>query len=399
MMIYNSENRIVFSKGLIILILISFVPVPYLLQYNIIYYLFNFLRVIAASLILVNIIMNKLKISKFLILIILFYVLLILSTFLNSLNLWGVIQESIFVILLCIFVDRCITHQKTRKDFFESIILIIEVLAYITLITVIFSPEGIYMNGEFMENHHFLGNRNATIRTLFPGVSLSLIYSHIYYKRITLRTYSFAFVVFFTILIMGAVTSIIAFSIIIIFMLFIYRIKIPTWVNIRLFFIIYIVLFFLIVVLRVQNSLSFFIIDVLDRDITLTGRVQLWDRGWSYIKLSPVWGYGFENPTIVRSKFSASSAHNYTLDLLYRGGVFLLLIHLEIIRTCIKRLMENVNDKLVQIISFSFFSYFIMWLTEPFITSGFMLMFIIFLLAYRVNDIRLSDHDISVNMN
>src|SRR5690606_21621300 len=97
MIAINTERKIGFSKGIIIFILLSYLPVPYLLQSDIIYNFFNLWRIIAATLIIINVLLNKLKITKFIFLIFAFYFVLLLSTIRNNGDLFGIIEETIFV--------------------------------------------------------------------------------------------------------------------------------------------------------------------------------------------------------------------------------------------------------------------------------------------------------------
>ena len=387
MMSMSDRKKIYYTKGIIIFILLSFFPVPFLLRNDFLSDVFFVWRIAAALLIVIILLLNEIRITKITFLILMFYFVLIIPTYINGGDLLGLIVESIFVFLFCMFVDQCI-YQNRSKPFFEAIIIITEVLAYINLFSVVFFPEGLYFAyGD--TNHYLLGNSNTFIRQLLPGVCIALIYSHMNYRKINLRTQLLLMSVFVSLLLTWSVTGIVAYLILFLYVLFLYKLKIPKWLNIKFFFLIYIILFLSIVVFRVHDIFAYIITNLMDKDLTLTGRTLIWDRAINYIEMAPIMGHGYEYENIFLSKMRTVSAHNYVYDLLYRGGIVHLLIHFLILFSLVINLNKFKNDKIAQILSFTLFSYFIMWLTEPFVNSGYLWMFLIFILAYRISDIRI----------
>ena len=89
--------------------------------------------------------------------------------------------------------------------------------------------------------------------------------------------------------------------------------------------------FFGIVVARLQQVFSPLIVQVLHKDITFTGRTEIWDLTLAYVKEHWLTGSGYltraDFPKMFPSDlFSYVHPHNFILSLLLQGGVILLVI-------------------------------------------------------------------------
>ncbi|MFR3202482.1 MAG: O-antigen ligase family protein [[Clostridium] leptum] len=62
--------------------------------------------------------------------------------------------------------------------------------------------------------------------------------------------------------------------------------------NFRNYLILNILLFFVIVIFRMQNLFAFLIEDILHKNLTLTGRTVIWDRTLELIGEKPILGHG-----------------------------------------------------------------------------------------------------------
>lgn len=78
-----------------------------------------------------------------------------------------------------------------------------------------------------------------------------------------------------------------------------------------------------------NNELAVYVIeDVLEKDITFTLRIYLWDTALKVISDSPIWGYGFVNMEwyahYIRIPSGGMGPHNMILSVLVNGGFILL---------------------------------------------------------------------------
>ena len=145
--------------------------------------------------------------------------------------------------------------------------------------------------------------------------------------------------------------------------------------NMRNYLIINGALVFGIVVMKVQNLFSFIIVDILGKDITLTGRIYIWDKVIGYIAENPIFGYGVETYTerLVKmymghsswqNNYAALHSHCRYLETLYRGGIILFGIYLSILILATKKLMQFKNTIFSKIMSISIFAYLTGMMTE-----------------------------------
>lgn len=102
----------------------------------------------------------------------------------------------------------------------------------------------------------------------------------------------------------------------------------------------------LIVVMRRVTILSDFIINVLHRDLTFSGRVVIWDLVLERIQGSPLLGTGFhninDNGLVLSVTKNVSNAHNELLDVAYKGGAIALFLFVALVaRCCLPLLRKN----------------------------------------------------------
>jgi O-antigen ligase len=83
---------------------------------------------------------------------------------------------------------------------------------------------------------------------------------------------------------------------------------------------------------------SWFIVDVLGKDITFTNRTEMWDSALRIIIESPIWGYGFptEEWYIKNMSSYAVGPHNAILAMLIYGGVIALGLYLSVLYMALK---------------------------------------------------------------
>jgi O-antigen ligase len=95
-----------------------------------------------------------------------------------------------------------------------------------------------------------------------------------------------------------------------------------------------------------NNDLArWFIVDVLEKDMTFTGRTEMWDSAIRVIVGSPLWGYGFVDSDWFNTHMSnrAIGAHNFILNTMVYGGIILLALYFAIILKSIGNLIR-IND-------------------------------------------------------
>jgi len=119
--------------------------------------------------------------------------------------------------------------------------------------------------------------------------------------------------------------------------------------------------------MRIQNSLGSIIENVFSKDATFSTRTVLWDNIIRRVAENP-FGYGVEHPYDSAHNLGGSfhylHAHNELLDITYIGGVVALILYITILVKVGMKLMKYKEHALTSILSFSLFSFFIMFINE-----------------------------------
>ena len=252
--------------------------------------------------------------------------------------------------------------QKNPKFTILSLEKIFFLLILINFITLIIFPNGLYSDVVY-SNNWFLLYDNIHIFIYMPGLLVSEIASN--YKKTKLNIiYIIMFLlVSYSVLYCFSATSVVAYLLYVVYIVFKNRINKLKIMNAITYFIVFLFIFFFIVVLRFQNVFEPLIVDYLHKDLTFTGRTYIWDQVTQYIKEKPVLGYGIENSKIFARKIGGETfahAHNTVYDILYKGGIVSLLAFMSIVICTIRKLYKNRDNSIAKLTAFVLFTIFVM---------------------------------------
>ena len=308
--------------------------------------------------------------------IILMYVMQIISSLINKLDvsydLKNTIMMSVFVLLTSL-----ILYEYGNKGiiFFYKLMNIFIWLNFLSVIL-------LYDKGLARDSYdtviYFWSTKNHIISlTLVYLVILFYLYneSYICKKKCVLETSIAAFSVF----LMGSSTAITALIVYgaFIWLCEIYKKRKKT-VNIKLGIIIGVIADIAIVVLRIQERLGGLIGTLFGKDTTLTGRTDLWDQAIQLIGLNFLYGkgnsydlnqYGWLTKSYWNNKTQALEevyfvAHNQFLEILVNGGIICLIPFMLFWGSMIKSVRKIQNFKYKNIVAAAVLSYFIAMITD-----------------------------------
>jgi O-antigen ligase len=253
--------------------------------------------------------------------------------------------------------------KNNTKTFLNSFEFLLFILAFINLITILLHPDGLYVNSTGYYSNWFLGYKNTHILFLMPLTLISLSNSYLKFNRLKFRNYIVILLSIVSTVLVENSTGLVGLLIIISFITLPKKIKDFKIFNIMNYFMVYISSFIFIVVLRLQNYFSFFIVDFLHKDLTFTGRTYIWDSVIETIKYKLILGHG-----LVTFHYMANvyTTHNSLLDLLYKTGIIGFVSYIIIIYKSLKELYKYRDYKIAKFISIVLFTYFIMMLTEAY---------------------------------
>ena len=119
------------------------------------------------------------------------------------------------------------------------------------------------------------------------------------------------------------------------------------------------ILFFAITIFREQGFLSYIVEDVLQKDLTFTGRTTIWDFYLLRILESPMLGYGSGYRPYLNL-----FPHSGYLNIMIMGGAVNAVFLSVAVVACFKRMRKEPNRKINVLIIWTIFAYEIMMLTE-----------------------------------
>lgn len=294
------------------------------------------------------------RLNKFHILTILFFILLIFSSiYNNNLNV-GFIYGLANILGLIIA-----TYYFIRWDFKEFIFglyYLYTFLIFVNFITVI--AGGFQINGEI---YFLLGEKNHLIFSVIPYIAISYIYSYYFYNKMRFFPILMVFLGIISVIFAGSGTGIVV-SLFVIFFMLMPRFSHP---SLKTYLFIYIISFIVIVILRLHDILfGDFIVNVLEKDVTFTGRTRIWDVVIEKIKQNWLLGLGQGNTVVSDNFVGLSEVHNGLLEITLMGGIIALVGFLLILNFIARKLNNFKKEALSQIVSLSIFLFLITGLQE-----------------------------------
>lgn len=318
---------------------------------------------------------------------------LVYSTFVHEGMVYDSIVETFSIISVVLLYDAAYNYRK--ETFLSSQLFCFELIIYINLLTEILFPNGLYTTVRTVTHkaNWFLGYYNGHSEFYIPALMFAWLYWAKTKKLLRPITLTMAINVSAILVWSGGVLLSLA-SMILVFLFFKNRTKI---LNYYTYWLIHIVFFLGVYVLRLQDWFRWLLIDVLGKIGSLTFRLDLWERTLKLIAKSAIIGYGLQSEyTRVGEVHLAHGvhAHNMLLEQLYQGGVIGLALWVCIVLVSGRKLMKYGYTMESKIISTAFLGWCVATLVEPFTTPFLLGMFVI---AYRSNrsEVLVSEGDAS----
>lgn len=374
----NMIEKIFNYKIIVFLLLIPYFKPGYIsMNFSTLNNIYN-IALIIASIIIIVLYTSKTKISKFIMVAIIYELYLFIITLASNGDWYQTIINATSTITLCMLIEY---YMKVDcKGLFGIMSLLLGTLITANLITIILFPEGMYITRFY--NNYFLGYDNIIITYILPALCVSLFYAYLNKGKADLQFYILFIICLSTVIIRWTATNLVMLFILAIFLI------VQRFINTKIFnllnyLITNIVFTISIVIYKMQYLFSYLIVNILNKDLTFTGRVDIWNRNLEYIKEKPIFGYGieFEGNRILKND-GFSHAHNQYLEIIYESGVIGLALFGYLIISIIQKLHKYKNHKFTKIISLFICLIFISMQTEVFRNNNF---WIIYIIAFNID--------------
>lgn len=295
---------------------------------------------------------------------------LLINTVFHAGNVQSCFNSAFSILGVALLYDML---EDFKDEFLSAQLFCFEIMIYINLFTEIAFPDGLY-RGTMYSANWFLGYYNVHTRFFIPALMIAYMYMNYTGKRA--RTYLLTIVIFLSAVLVwsgGVIVSMVGMVVAYIF----FKNKTRLF-NYYSYWMIHLIFFILIIILKLQRYFRWLIDDVLGKWNSLGGRMAVWQTDLRLIQKSLLIGYGLEYDEERNRYFVwAIHSHNQLLEILHQGGIIYLILMIAIILMAGKRLNKYRNSGMVKVISIAFLGWCIHSLVEPHMTPFLMGMFVI----------------------
>lgn len=221
---------------------------------------------------------------------------------------------------------------KTGKD-------ILNILLFVNLFLVLLFPKGIATGLDYLSTpYHFFGTKNQATPLFILASILFFMYEE--YTQNYIESVLEQLLVILNVILYGSGTGILCVVINVVLNVYQKRQKYTNQIKsskqLKRLIVFAVLLTIGVVFLNAQNLFSFLIVDILGKDITLSGRTTIWDNAIAAIKTHPIIGHGYGYKAD-RNFYS----HNLFLELLVTGGLIGLVLYIGFIGKSIMRAIKQ----------------------------------------------------------
>lgn len=347
--------------------------------------LFNFWRIISfliGTIMYAIYIMHGWKKKGFDICLILWQFCTLLSTIYNGRNAKTVVVSALSLIGFCFISNVCI--RVAAPAYINAIALLLFVNIMINFVLLYMYPNGLALASYYYYPVNYLGIDNAIIYTLILAIVVSMIYLSQDEHRFLASGLLLLSVL--TVLKLWSATGVVATTFFFVFLLCSYRMSWQRYVNVFEYYIGILIANVLVVGFSVQTFFSNFISKVLKKDVSLSGRTNMWTQAIKLIKKNILIGYG--NPAdhgYITWKGKQYYTHNGILEVLIRGGLFSLIFFVLVFVFAGFQMNLYRNNKMKSVILAGCLGLMVALIPEAYITD--IAVFAVVVLANNIDDI------------
>ena len=379
------EKEYFYRWFLIVLLLIPHFNPPLLNILGVLGDLFDVIRLISFSIIILLVFLNRILPSKVTFLIVIQQLYVIIITWLNGYPIKDSLLEMGNVMAVVLLFDLLLQSNEWEV-FTDATLTCFEIVIFINLITIILFPNGMYWTNDIKdtffvnERNWFLGYYNNLTKYVIPAYLFILLYIEETGKKIKGIFLLICMILSAFLLKSGGLTV----SLLTITAIWLFLKNRTVIFNYYTYWISQIIFIVVFVFVGLNIDLFSWFLRKLGKTSSFLGRMKLWGNYTIQISSSPIFGNGISNMN-VRQGISGMNwgqhAHNLILEILYRGGLVNMLLWVIIIMTAGRRIYKYRNNINCKIVATCFAGWCVDAFVEPFMSSFLMGMFVV---AYYV---------------
>ena len=250
--------------------------------------------------------------------------------------------------------------RNVIDEMISTFILVNGIFIILNLLVIIFYNEGLYYDDRGWGTNYLLGYRNLNIYTYLPFICFFGLKHRSRKRNVSLQFFLYMLIITASIFLSGSSTSLAIIAIIWFGVFFFAKREIPKYLNPAAVFLYSLVLSGLFIFFQFQNQFGELISYLFGKDSSFSRRIYIWSTALLRIGQHPIIGNG-NSSFSWGSYFDVAQCHNRYLDILYMGGITLLVLFLCMLIVSTMRSSKNVG---MNLFVFSFWGYAILFLME-----------------------------------
>ena len=293
------------------------------------------------------------KISKSLLSVLAYWLFFYFVTLIfNKQSLLDVILITAPCLSIC-FISEYYT-QKNADVFFEAVYKTLSLLLLVDLLSMFIFPDGLYFNPSYPNwKYWFLGYKTERVRAVI--IPLITIGGALSVKKQNKLTTEYIFICILSVIdsfLSGATAGFLVTVFLLISILIMSYGKnkrafsiINRLFNVNFLIVVIIVINILIAIFQRIDLFEYLIVNIMDKELTLTGRTAIWDTSIKKILSSPILGNGYisSNDYIILTHNPAgTSPHNLFLAIAVYTGIAGLVLYLTVHYQSLKNIQKSV---------------------------------------------------------
>ena len=213
----------------------------------------------------------------------------------------------------------------------------------------------------------FFGIRTATFKVAIPAIACAFLLDAARGRRVSVLSVSTCLISLVEVYVGYCATTLVVIILFIVLRVACEFVKARELLNIFTYAATDIVVFFGVVVLRIQSFFSWFIEGILRRSVTLSGRTGVWDAVFALLTdwhLAVGYGASYMWSSVNVNGMTYMHAHNDILNILMTGGIVLVVLVVLVFLSAALQLYRNRESVLSSILAAALFCFMVIGLFE-----------------------------------
>ncbi len=305
--------------------------------------------------------------SIFLVIVLIYEFLLIVSTSLNHQNMRSAFLSAVLIICFCMIVELGI--KENCVVFITALYWLTFILVFMNFVILLWYPDGVARHKYYYYRVNFWHIDNLLVSLLIFAMAVGELYVNLL-GHWTVSSIVLMGICGATTIICWSATGVVGWGVYCFFLLFICNKPWQRYINAPFVYLVWVLSFVSLCFWGIQKKFLYLIENILKKNINLTGRTEIWDISIHLIQEKWLFGYGVpltHGYVFWRNKFYHT--HNGIFEIMIQGGIITLIPAVILYILSANILVKYRSNKLGGIILGAITAILVTLLTEAYISD------------------------------